>query len=174
METDLEGLVKVTRTAEEVKAAERKKWERINALLDGLKDCPECGERPRAIVFGAKRRGLWIGCDRTKECLRHICIHTEGWSLEEVCSEWNRKNRWPWSWVKWIKIVWERRFGKQVRWDRRHQRELEEKKRAAEEERKRVFGDFRLHKVGFCDRIIAKVKGKLKWLPKGATKLAKG
>ena len=174
MESELEGLVKVIRTADEVRADEYQRWARKNLLVSGLKRCPECGGRAKGVIFGAKRRGVWVGCDRTKGCYRHICLHTEGWSFEEVCEEWNRENSWPWSWVKWVKVLCEKRWGKRARWDREREKEKRRKRIEAEMERKRVFGDFRPEKEGLIKRISGKIRGIfVKSAPKRGEKTAK-
>ena len=152
--TELGGLVRVIRTVEEVRSEEWERRKKLNRLVDGLRACPECGGRAKGVIFGAKGRGVWIGCDKTKRCARHICIHTEGWSFEEVCEEWNRRNSWPWSWVKWIKVKCERRWGKQARWDKAREKEKERAEEEAERERKRVYGDYRPAKEGLKKRIM--------------------
>lgn len=134
------ALWRVTDGAEEHQRRMAEEEARENEIVRGLAKCAICGGEAKAVGFGLGHHGLWIGCDRSEGCSRHIEIHLEGWSLEEVAADWNRRNR---GWRKWVRkfkhCVW-KMFDEGRRYERKVARE---KKRAEREEKERmreIFG----------------------------------
>lgn len=151
---ELEG-VRETRSAEEVKREEDETRMRMRKRVDGLRRCPVCGGAVKGVIWGYRKKSVWVGCDWTEECYRHIVMKGPGWSFDEVCDEWERRNGKIGLAIKRVKGVWGRVFGgeaKRRKRDRMVEREREEKRRKGEAERKRVFGDFRVS-VGFWVRV---------------------
>ena len=111
-----------------------------NQIVGSLVRCPVCGERAKAVVFGYKEEGIWIGCDRSEECARNIEYHKEGWSLEETARDWNRRNSGIRLLIRRMKMLWERMFSRANRAARRISREREAEKRAKEARLAEIFG----------------------------------
>ena len=141
------------RSAEEVRAEEERIRERRQELVDNLVECPECGGYVKAVIFGEKGRGIWVGCDRTPKCARHIVWHSEGWSLEECCEEWNRLNSGIWLYLKRMKLYFVDRWGRQARWEKAEAKRKLAAREVAFAERKRVFGTGK-PKMGFLEKCI--------------------
>lgn len=141
------------RSAEEIRAEEEAIRRRMQAAVDGTVRCPECGRYPKAVIFGARGRGVWVGCEASDRCCRHIVWHAEGWSLEECCEEWNRLNSGIWLFLKRVKLFFIDRFGRQARWERRERKRKLAARERSFEERKRVFGTGKV-KTGFIGKCI--------------------
>ena len=157
---ELEG-VRETKGAEELKREEDERVMRMRRRVDGLRVCPECGMPVRGVIWGNWERRIWVGCDRTEKCYRHIVMKGYGWSFEEVCDEWERRNGFIGRMLKGVKWVWSCLFGeerKRVRKAREIERVREEKRRKGEEERKRVFGDYGV-RLGLVKRVWRGVRG---------------
>lgn len=148
------------RGANEIRAEEESIRRRRQELVDGLRRCPECGGYAKAVIFGPKGRGVWVGCDRMPECARHIVWHSEGWSLEECCEEWNRLNGGIWLFLKKARLFFTDRFGRCARWDRAERKRREKAKREAEAERKRVFGTEKAHRSAMIRAISYLLRNK--------------
>ena len=157
---ELEG-VRETKGAEELKREEDERVMRMRRRVDGLRVCPECGMPVRGVIWGNGERRIWVGCDRTEKCYRHIVMKGYGWSFEEVCDEWERRNGFIGRMLKWVKWVWSCLFGEERKRERKAreiERVREEKRRKGEEERKRVFGDYGV-RLGLVKRVWRGVKG---------------
>lgn len=127
-------------TAEDERfAAERAAW---TEKVHGMGRCPSCGGELGWKVFGGQKLGVMVGCAgmEKRECARHVLVKVRGWSFDEVCEEWQRRNTGVWKWVGKLKGVWRRRFGVVARNERRMEREKRAREKAAREERERVFG----------------------------------
>lgn len=120
----------------EMDAEERK----VQEILEGLKPCKVCGGEAKIVTFGLGGMGVWIGCDRTARCSRNIELHTEGWSIEEVARDWNRRNGGMRGTIRGIKMWIEDRFGAGRRYERRIKREKEREDRDKMEKRREIFG----------------------------------
>ena len=118
-------------------AAELAERERI---VSGLAECPECGGKAEAVVFGAEGLGVWVGCNRSAECSRNIEMRTEGWSLAEVAAEWNRYNSGVLGFIRRMKIKIDRHLGGRKRAEKREKARRAAEERAREAELERVFG----------------------------------
>ena len=157
---ELDG-VRETKGAEEMKREDEERVMRMRRRVDGLRVCPECGMPVKGVIWGNGERMIWVGCDRTEKCYRHIVLKGYGWSFDEVCEEWERRNGFVGRVLKRVKWVWSAVFGEE-RKRRRMAGEMEmareEKRRKMEEERKRVFGDFGV-RVGFVKRVWRGMKG---------------
>lgn len=157
---ELDG-VRETKGAEELKREDEERVMRMRRRVDGLSACPECGMPVRGVIWGNGERSVWVGCDRTEKCYRHIVLKGYGWSFDEVCEEWERRNGFMGRMLKRAKLVWSVMFGeerKRVRKAREIERAREEKRERLEEERKRVFGDFSV-RVGLLKRVWRGMKG---------------
>jgi len=120
-------------------ALERQK-ELMEDLSDNLAKCPICCGRAKIVIFGREGNGVWVGCDKTGNCMRYIEIHTEGWSIEDTVRDWNWRNS---GWRRCIRRAkgWYRvLFGREGRIQKRIKRELEAKKEAELAKRREVFG----------------------------------
>jgi ssDNA-binding Zn-finger/Zn-ribbon topoisomerase 1 len=121
----------------EERERERERWEKIEK---GLARCPICGEKAKVKEFGLGGIGLWVGCDRSEECVRNIEYHSEGWSFEEVAEEWNRRNRGIRLLIRRIKMWFERNFGERKKFERKELKERERIKKEIEKKRNEIFG----------------------------------
>ena len=118
-------------------AAKEAEMERLTA---GLAECPVCKGKARIVIFGAKRHGVWVGCDKTEECSRYVECHTEGWSIAETAGDWNRRNRGWRKVVRRIKRWYRQRFGAERRARKRAEKEYLAKKEARMTKMREVFG----------------------------------
>ena len=105
----------------------------------GLAKCPVCGGRAEAYKFGIDKNGIWIGCIRSPECARNVEYHTEGWSLYEVASDWNRKNRGFNLIIRKVKGWVRRKVGKGSRIARKIAKDQDKQKKEAQKRREEVF-----------------------------------
>lgn len=107
--------------------------------VKGLARCPVCGGRAEAYKFGIEKNGIWIGCIRSSECARYVEYHNEGWSLYEVASDWNRKNRGVNKIIRRVKGWVRRKVGKGARIARKIAKEQKKLKEEAQKRREEVF-----------------------------------
>ncbi len=142
-----ESAERVERLLWRVTGGEREKLRRdeerrteLEHLVKGLARCPVCKGPARVVLFGARGGGVWIGCDKTADCARHIEIHTEGWSIEEAAERWNRYNRGIFLCVRKVKNWWRKNIGAEGRRERAEKRVAAEKKRAREARLRELFG----------------------------------
>lgn len=133
------GLWEVKRTAREIREEEEAERRAMVVRVRECERCPVCGKRAYGMIFGREKRGVWVGCDRSPECLRNLEIHLEGWSFEEVCDEWDRKNRGLNRWIRRMKMWWGKRFGAARRWEREFAKKEKDKKARSREELKEVI-----------------------------------
>lgn len=135
-----EGLWKEVRSAEDIQAEREAEEARMAEKVAGLVRCPRCGGEAQICVFGAKRQGVWVGCDREDGCVRYIAWHKEGWSIDEVCDEWNRLNGGVWRIVREVKWwLWEK-FGGVRRAEKRMESAKRQAQRAMMKRRAEIFG----------------------------------
>lgn len=130
-----------------------------NRIIRGLARCSVCGAEARVETFGLEGQGVWIGCNETKECVRNIEYHAEGWSLAEVAREWNRYNRGWRKGLRWIKRKIRKRFGEEERYVRRLERERREAEKKEWERRREVFG-IKEERKGVIARIFRGKRGR--------------
>ena len=133
------GIWTVTRGAEEMRKEMLAEKERIAGIVKGLRRCPVCGGEAKAVMFGAEGNGVWIGCDRSAECVGYIEIHTEGWSLEEVAAEWNLYNSGMYRLIRKMKRWWRKHYSRARREEKRWEEGKAAKRAEEREERERIF-----------------------------------
>ena len=114
---------------------EREEW-----ILSELEPCCICGGEPRAEILGLFGEGVMIGCDRSAECKRNIERHSEGWSLEEVAEDWNKRNSGARKWIRLFKSFFRRRYGKIARMEKREKKEKRKRELADRKRRMEIFG----------------------------------
>lgn len=134
-----EELWKVSRSAKRVAEEEAAEKRKMVLRVRECARCPVCGKKVRGAIFGRKMRGVWVGCDRSPECARNIELHLEGWSFEEVCDEWDRKNRGLNRMIRKMKMWWENWFGEKRRREKEMRRQRLERERRNREELKEVM-----------------------------------
>lgn len=122
----------------------------LEKIAKGLPRCPVCGGEARIVLFGGgeEKSGIWIGCDRTHECVRNIVYHPWGWSIEESVKEWEKYNRGVLGAIRKAKIWVEKRYGVVTKGIKKYEKEVEEKKKAKIEFKKRVFEGMEKAKEG--------------------------
>lgn len=134
------GLWKELRSAEDIQAEREAEEARMAEKVAGLARCPKCGGEAKICVFGAEKQGVWVGCDREDGCVRYIAWHKEGWSIDEVCEEWNRLNGGVWRLVRQVKNWLIDRFGKVRREERRMESARKQARKARRKARAEMFG----------------------------------
>lgn len=134
------GLWKELRSAEDIQADKAAKEARLSKIRAGLVRCPKCGGEAKIIVFGAEKQGVWVGCDRGEGCVRYIAWHKEGWSIEEVCAEWNKMNSGIWRVIRKVKGWLSERFGKVRRAEKRMESAKKKAQAAWRKRRAEIFG----------------------------------
>ena len=134
------GLWREVRGVEETEAGLLRDVRRQEELESGLARCGVCGGYARIEVFGLFGEGVWVGCDASPECARHIEYHSEGWSMEEAAGEWNRYNSGLYKYLRRMKDWYRARFGRVRKAEREMERAMELEKSAVERKKREVFG----------------------------------
>lgn len=150
------GIWTVTRETAEIEAKQREEEAARRELEEGLAKCPVCGSKAKVVEFGLEGNGVWVGCDRTEECVRYIEIQTEGWSVFEVAGEWNRNNSGVYLLIREIKRWFRLHFGAEKWRKKRKNREIEEGNRKKEAKRREIFGLKQVKREGFWHRVLAR------------------
>ena len=134
-----------------------KKYEKAlrewNEAVEGLAKCPVCGEAARVRIFGVGGKGVWVGCDRSAECVRNLEFHTEGWSVDEAMHEWNRLNRGVLGAIRRVKGMFRRAFGEGARYERRRKRERRASAAETDAKRRENLGVGKRKRVGLIERL---------------------
>lgn len=135
------GVYTVTRGTTELEAEIRAELEERERIVKGLAKCPVCRGAAKAETFGRGGRGVWVGCDRSEECLGYLEIHAEGWSLAEAAGEWNRSNRGMNLIIRRLKRWMRERIGKVKRAERAAKRRKEAEEAAKRERIREIYGE---------------------------------
>lgn len=101
--------------------------------------CSVCGGPVTVREFGREGLGVWVGCLRSRECVRHVLVRVRGWSRAEVVREWRRRNTGVWKYVGRVKRWFRERWGKEVRAERKRAEQKRERELELLAERERVF-----------------------------------
>ena len=136
-----ESLWKETGGEKRYLSQKAKERARRREIEEGLAKCPVCGKGAKVRIFGLGGNGLGVGCDRSVKCSRNIEYHKEGWSLEEVAEDWNRRNRGIRLLIRRIKMWFEWKFGKEAKWEKQKRKEKARIKREIEKKRREIFGN---------------------------------
>ena len=126
--------------AERHREKEEAEEKRMKEMLRGMAKCSVCGGESRIKVFGLRGLGVWVGCDRSEECIRNIEKHDEGWSIEECVNEWNRNNSGLRRIIRKIKSWIRKRYGKTARTKKEYEKRKKEEKEKKRERMREVFG----------------------------------
>ena len=156
------GVWKVVRETAEIEADLKAARERMQEIESGLARCSECGGKVGVHIFGQEGHGVWIGCDRSFNCSRHIEYHAEGWSIAEVAAEWNRYNSGVMKYVRKAKSWFWKRFGRINRQIKRYNAAKKAEEKAKKAIIREVLGVKEGKREGKIKKILKKGYGFVK------------